>query len=47
MTSARQRPVHCVTGSALLMAETVSTPAMLQIGCEKSFARLGTGTSPL
>jgi hypothetical protein len=37
----------CTAGSAALMAETPSTPAILQIGCEKSFARLGTVTRPM
>ena len=35
---------YCVGGNAALMADTPSTPAILQIGWEKSAARLGTGT---
>lgn len=35
-----------VGGSAALSADTPSTPAILQIGCEKSFCKLGSATRP-
>jgi len=35
-----------IGGRLALISDTRSTPAIAQIGCEKSFARLGTGTSP-
>jgi len=34
-------------GSAALIADTPSTPAILQMGCEKSLAKLGTGKQDL
>ena len=37
---------YCVGGNPALIAETLSAPAILQIGCEKSACRLGTGTNP-
>ena len=39
-------PYLRIGGSPALIAETPSTPAILQIGCEKSFARLGVATIP-
>lgn len=33
-------------GSAALIADTVSSPAIAQTGCEKSLASDGTGTCP-
>ena len=35
-----------VAGSPLLIADTPSSPAILQMGCEKSLCRLGTATMP-
>jgi hypothetical protein len=35
-----------VGGSAALIAETLSRPAILQIGCEKSVCKLGSATRP-
>jgi hypothetical protein len=41
------RFAYCVGGRAALIPETLSTPAILHIGCEKSAAKLGTGTRPM
>ena len=35
-----------VGGNAALIADTLSAPAILQIGCEKSFCKLGSATRP-
>jgi hypothetical protein len=35
-----------VGGSAALIDDTLSTPAILQIGCEKSLCKLGSDTIP-
>ena len=43
---AAARADYCVGGNAALMPETPSAPAILQMGCEKSARRLGTGTNP-
>lgn len=34
------------SGKFALIADTLSTPPILQMGCEKSLGTLGTGTSP-
>jgi hypothetical protein len=39
-------PYLRVAGNVALIAETLSSPAILQIGCEKSSGRLGVATIP-
>jgi hypothetical protein len=37
---------YCVLGRPAEIPDALSTPAIGQVGCEKSFRRLGTGTAP-
>ena len=37
---------YCVLGRPAEIPDAVSTPAIGQVGCEKSFWRLGTGSAP-
>src|SRR5262249_19287951 len=44
---AQDQWTFCTGGRFALICDTPSAPAILQMGCEKSFCRLGTVTSPL